>query len=406
MARRRTKGTGEVYQEPGGSWAFRWREAGRRKYRGGFISKQLAEKARAVKFAEIAVRRAGLPVAAAEVPPLRDLAMPWLERRKVTHAAGAEDGYRWTRHLEPFFGHLRPHEVDHAKIRTFVETTRRTTRQAPGTRAPRDGKLAPGTLRVCVAVLSQLFEDLLERGVADRNPARHLPQSILRLLRSDHDPTTTPFVEKLEDVRRIFLHLDRPLNVAYAIGALAGLRTGEVFALRWSSVDLEARRMLVSESVKGGTKDKDPRPVPILDDLLPVLKAWKVESGGRGLVIPPLRADGEHVDKRTPAERVRAALVKLELPPLEPKPWYQATRHTFASHWAMAGGSLRELQGILGHASITETERYAHLAPGYFSDGARATVRVDLTTSAAPVARIGQSSASGARKDRATTRKK
>lgn len=50
------------------------------------------------------------------------------------------------------------------------------------------------------------------------------------------DPRTTPFVERLEDVRRIDLALPEPLNVAYAIGELAGLRTGEVFALRWQHV--------------------------------------------------------------------------------------------------------------------------------------------------------------------------
>jgi len=41
-------------------------------------------------------------------------------------------------------------------------------------------------------------------------------------MRPTHDPRTTPFVEKLDDLRRIYLHLLEPLNVAYAIGALAG----------------------------------------------------------------------------------------------------------------------------------------------------------------------------------------
>ena len=144
-------------------------------------------------------------------------------------------------------------------------------------------------------------------------------------------------MEKLSDVRRIFLKLEEPLNLAYAIGALAGLRTGEVFALRWTSVDLAGRRILVSESIGGLTKDREPRPVSIQDALLPLLKAWHVKTGGTGLVIPPMRQDGAHIDKSTPAQHLRHALVALKLPPLEPKPWYQATRHTFASHWAMAG---------------------------------------------------------------------
>jgi site-specific recombinase XerD len=42
-------------------------------------------------------------------------------------------------------------------------------------------------------------------------------------------------------------------------------------------------------------------------------------------------------------------------------------RHTFASHWMMNGGDLFKLQRILGHKSVTMTQRYAHLAPEAFA---------------------------------------
>ncbi len=38
-------------------------------------------------------------------------------------------------------------------------------------------------------------------------------------------------------------------------------------------------------------------------------------------------------------------------------------RHTFASHFVMNGGSLYDLQKLLGHARFEETQRYAHLSP-------------------------------------------
>ncbi|WP_437124277.1 tyrosine-type recombinase/integrase [Burkholderia multivorans] len=40
-------------------------------------------------------------------------------------------------------------------------------------------------------------------------------------------------------------------------------------------------------------------------------------------------------------------------------------RHTFASHFMMNGGNILSLQRILGHASLTVTMRYAHLAPDH-----------------------------------------
>ena len=79
--------------------------------------------------------------------------------------------------------------------------------------------------------------------------------------------------------------------------------------------------------------DKDSRVVPILDALLPVLKAWKLQTGCEGRVVPPLRVDGEKVDKHTPGSFIRPVLAGLGLHALatHKKAWYCATRHTFAS---------------------------------------------------------------------------
>lgn len=42
-------------------------------------------------------------------------------------------------------------------------------------------------------------------------------------------------------------------------------------------------------------------------------------------------------------------------------------RHTFASHFVMNGGSLCDLQKLLGHARFEETQRYAHLTPEHLA---------------------------------------
>jgi integrase len=46
-------------------------------------------------------------------------------------------------------------------------------------------------------------------------------------------------------------------------------------------------------------------------------------------------------------------------------------RHTFASQLAMKGVPLRAIQEMLGHASITTTQRYAHLSPSATADFVR-----------------------------------
>ena len=48
-------------------------------------------------------------------------------------------------------------------------------------------------------------------------------------------------------------------------------------------------------------------------------------------------------------------------------PWH-TLRHTFASHFIMAGGNILTLQKILGHSDVKVTLIYAHLAPDFLGE--------------------------------------
>jgi len=54
------------------------------------------------------------------------------------------------------------------------------------------------------------------------------------------------------------VQLPEPLNVAFAIGALAGLRTGEVLGLRWSHVDLSKKRITSRRALPGRSRTMTP----------------------------------------------------------------------------------------------------------------------------------------------------
>jgi hypothetical protein len=90
-----------------------------------------------------------------------------------------------------------------------------------------------------------------------------------------------------------------------------------------------------------------------------------------------MRCDGKRVGKHIPGKHLAEVLEKLELarPGLG---WYEATRHTFASHWVLSGGSIEKLKEILGHYSVVVTERYTHLHPDLFADRELGTIAVDL----------------------------
>jgi integrase len=150
----------------------------------------------------------------------------------------------------------------------------------------------------------------------------------------------------------------------------AGLRIGEVCGLRWEDVDMRAGRLMVRRRVWRGTLDTPKggreREVPLNEKALAALQAWP-----RQLHIPwvfPQR-DGGFIrnPQHAPAD---AILRQAERAGLRPIGWH-TLRHTFASHLVMKGVSLKAVQELLGHADISMTMRYAHLAPEVKKDAVR-----------------------------------
>lgn len=363
---------------------LRWYENGRRRATTFLGERHDAERLLKQILNEVEHDRTGLPLDDRGALTLAELATEWLARRERTHRAAGDDRRRWEKHLRPLLGSMKPNEVTQADVREVVE------------RALGRG-LAPGTVGVCVRVLSAFYSDLVERGLARTNPCRGLPGATRRLFKVHHNPEDTPFVEKLEDVRRIYLALPEPVNVAFALGAMAGLRSGEVLALRWESVDLAHRRIEVRASAdKDSGEERAPKSgrkrfVPIMDGLLPVLTEWKLKTGGRGLLVPPAvetcrGKPSKHLSRQSLWDGLRGALKDLGFPREAWTPgtdktltWYRATRHTFASQWVLANGSMAKLSKLLGHKSVVITERhYVHLRRDAYTDADRATIPLDL----------------------------
>jgi integrase len=314
---------------------------------------------------------------------LNELAQTWLDTR-VEMAAGYDDRLRWNRHWEPIIGRLDPDELTVPILKRGIVALRRKG-------------LSKATVGLCVRLLSSFYGELVEEGQATGNPCRLLSKKTrAQELRSDHDRKTVPFVRDAADIPKIYQWLRpryRALADAYAIGALAGLRTGEVRALNWDHVDMERRMIHVQQKVErprsrpisalspnglATPKDDDSRWVPISDALYPILASARGDGEASGLVCPPSMGSagrGRFIGENTMGNMIEAALAALGI---EPMNWYQSTRHTFASQWILHGGSKEKLQEMLGHSSVTTTEDYAHLIPGRFTDADRARIEVTL----------------------------
>jgi integrase len=383
--RKRRSGAGQVYQRgAAGGWRIRWRENGRRRHAHGYPDRDTAERVLRKILADIAAGRAGLLPDPQEAPRIRELAAPWIVRREQTHRAWRDDRIRMNRHLLPFFGHLRPSEVTSAEIRRFVE-------------AKLAGGLSSTTTGHCVRLLSTFFSDVIEQGWAIANPVGALPRSTRRLYRNAREPHGKPFLQSRDDIGRIYRAMEQPHATVFAISALAGLRPGEVLALEWADIDLDAGRILVQRQVRHGRvgppKSGHGRSVPIGPALARGLAEWRLATGGEGLVFKPYsgghgKRPARFLGSSSVTDSLRRALKACGLP--ETLTLYDCGRATFASHWVLGGGSMEKLAKILGHASVTTTERsYSRMRPDMIRPAELAALDVDLARAGGAVIDMG-----------------
>lgn len=99
----------------------------------------------------------------------------------------------------------------------------------------------------------------------------------------------------------------------------------------------------------------EPRQIPVNDDLADLFKNTRKRD--------ELRFEYVFCDsKARPFKQInnsfQATLKKAGIEDFR----FHDLRHTFATHFVMRGGSLKELQELLGHKTMTMALRYAHLS--------------------------------------------
>ncbi len=136
----------------------------------------------------------------------------------------------------------------------------------------------------------------------------------------------------------------------------SGLRVSELTGLDWGDVDTDV------ETVRVLGKGRKERIVPVGRPALRALEAYRravAERGWPAASGPVFRnARGGRLTSRSVARlterHVAASGTTAKATP-------HALRHTFATHLLGGGADLRAIQELLGHASLSTTQRYTHV---------------------------------------------
>jgi len=135
---------------------------------------------------------------------------------------------------------------------------------------------------------------------------------------------------------------NKELRPAVVVALNTGLRRGELLGLTWDRVET-SRGVIRLEVTKSGRR----REVPLNAESYAALVGLCPRDSGRVFRKQSIRKAYENAVSNAKLDDVN----------------FHTLRHTFASWAVMRGVSMKELQELLGHASMAMTMRYAHLAP-------------------------------------------
>jgi integrase len=262
-------------------------------------------------------------------------------------------------HLTPFFAGRSLERIDVHLVEGFIKT-----KLCAG--------LAPKSVLNFTGLLHAIFTFAIKRGWCSTNPV-----ALADKPRDTERDIEINFltVEELEALIRAAPddELGALERVLYRTATMAGLRRGELLALRWRDIDWAAGLIRVRRNHTRGefTTPKSRhsnRAVPLADLLAGELERHFQRSrftGDDDLVFahPQLGTvvDSSKLRKRFVAARDRAGVRQIR---------FHDLRRTFGTQMAAAGAPLRSLQEWMGHGDFRTTLIYAQYAPDQ-SQGAR-----------------------------------
>lgn len=203
-------------------------------------------------------------------------------------------------------------------------------------------------------------------------------------------PSFLPVVFSRDEVRRVLAAMQGMTKLCAQIQYGCGLRVGEVVALRVKDVDF-GRMVLTVLDGKGGKHRQLPLPAALvlpIQQHLDRLKlhfaqdggwlvplpnayekknpaaardwAWQFIMSARDLSIDPV--DGVLKRYHIFVETVQRAVGKaIRVVGITKKASTHTLRHSFATHFLEDGGSIYDLQKLLGHSRIETTQIYNHV---------------------------------------------
>jgi integrase/recombinase XerC len=203
-----------------------------------------------------------------------------------------------------------------------------------------------------LAAIRAFFKYLVREGLVTKNPAELVatPKKEKRVPYHLNIDEVTALVESPRDGDILALRDRAILETLYS----CGIRVSELTGLSVGAVDLESGLMRVLG--KGGKE----RVVPVGRHARQAIADYLLARRNPPHDAPLLlNARGGRLTSRSVARTVDKYILRIAtMKKVSP----HTLRHTFATHMLEAGADLRAIQELLGHASLSTTQKYTHVS--------------------------------------------
>jgi integrase len=350
-------------QKTGGRWRIDYRDGQGRRHRATFDTRKEADKA----LTDIKSRIGkGEYVASKLLPRFRELAEDWCVS-KGDRRPGTVGNWRAQidLHLNPKLGDLRLDRIDVVLIEKLRDELR--------------AKLRPKSVNAVLTTAAAIFKLAVRRKLATGNPAADAERAFMGATELKDEttkeqrgdgvrPLRPEEVLDPNEIRKVLEKTDPGYyRTLFLTAYLTGMRSGELFALRWSDIELKGidaetgkepsrGRIFIRRSLSWARVKKDDGPVrprffppktkagvrtlPIPTELAGALRRWKLQSpqSEHDLAFP--MPDGQPMHRSTaPRYGLWPALSRAGIRRVN----MHSLRHSFASALIIAGAPVTEV---------------------------------------------------------------
>ena len=277
----------------------------------------------------------------------------YLDESYATKSIGTIDTYNsyLKNHILPEFGNSFLTDINKSRIAIF------------NTHLFKKKNLSPKSINLINNIISAIIRENYSQGVIDRDP-------LVGVKKFREEIDNYDYLRKTEIDFFLKTHAKDKNMPIYRFALNTGMRTGEITGLKWDAINFETSRIAV-RSVRDkfgyrlATKSNRIRYIDI---------NWPI----REILYPmPRHSDYVFLDENqqpinhstignTFKRLIKKTLEKMHGRDRGRELTFHSLRHTMATHFVLNGGTLEGLQKILGHYSVKETERYAHVLSGDF----------------------------------------